>query len=928
MEPAESLSCLVCVFAYLINLSETTQLTYTIPESQPTFTLIGNIAIDSDLRSMVSEENFRNLEFFFLTLEDKYSRHVEIDSKTSNLTVNVSMDREELCAFSPLSTCSFQFEVAAKSSIDTSFIKVVVTLELQDINDNAPKFSQSLLPLLISEAEVIGKSIEIDQATDFDSSNFSVKYYELFPANVPFRIDFDNSADGSLLSLVITEELDRELIGGYMFDLIAYDGGEPPLNGTMTINVTIEDANDNRPVFQKPVYQMVVKESFPLNTTFVTVAAIDRDIGQNGKITYRISTQQTAEIQNTFDVNPTTGDMFLIDHLVYKSEDAIQVKIEAVDNGDRPLASPAVVEVTVEDSVNVRPQISLNLLSQSNTAVATEYASIGTVVAYVKVVDNDGGRNGLVECSIDNPYFGTQGVEEKEYKVIVITPLDREKVEKHNVTVVCRDNGVPRLSESAHFTVVVTDENDNAPIFHKTSYVAVIAENNAVNYSVVQIHAKDADISQNGLVSYYVNPEYRTNFSINAKTGLVRANIMFDRETKASYDVIVTAVDSGNPPMSSNVSIRVIIKDENDNEPIFRKQFYEYFTPESDLDEIVLGKVIADDKDEGGNGNVTYSLVGNYSELPFEVLPDGTVKSTKTLDRETNEKYDFQVMAIDNGVEIRRSRIVNVTVYVTDINDNAPVIIFPKDRNFVKYITYMTPAGTQVMKIEAEDEDYEKNAELSYTVYSRNDSKSFQIGRNGEIIVARKLTESDIKQYYLDVVVADRGSPTKSVTTRVNIEVLAKNITAVGDSSQLTDQQHVVIAVVVVVVTLVVAAAILILIWVIRRHDIQKRKYMNGHDNHVYDNAETDSGFSANVGGKATDTMKVYKSSLLPSTYPVLPSAPFDLERSDVKQKDVTFQVRSFLPLHIILIQQVLPRMCQVVIRGGEIKGLYKLYMY
>lgn len=898
MEPAETLPCLVCIFAYLINLSESVSLTYPMPESLPVNSTIGNIAVDSDIRSMVSEDNFKNLEFYFLSGNNKYLKYVAIDSVTSNLTVKEVMDREVICEFAVESICSFKFEVAIRSKIDTLFLKFPVEIQLEDINDNAPSFKNSHISRTISEEEVVGKSIEIDRAKDSDSANFSVSSYELSPSNVPFDIVFDSLDEDASLSLVISEQLDRETTDRYTFDIIAFDGGVPPLNGSMTINIIVEDANDNKPEFNQDLYKVTVKENFPVNATFLTVAATDSDQNENANISYRISVQQSEEIQNTFGINSSSGDLYLISHLVYESDEAIRVKIEAVDHGARPLSSTATVEVTIEDSVNVQPLISLNLLSQSNTAVVTEVASVGTVVAYVQVTDNDGGRNGLIDCAVNSEYFGKQSVESKEYKIIVVKQLDRETIEQHNVTVVCHDYGVPQLTASANFIVVVMDENDNDPVFAQNMYESTISENNEEDYTVVQVYAKDADIDKNGLVSYYLNPEFSQNFSINANTGLIKAKTRFDRETQASYDIVVTAVDAGNPPRSSTVSVHIIIKDENDNEPIFRKPFYEYFPPESDLNEVVLGKVLADDKDEGGNGYVSYSLVGNYTELPFDVLPEGTVKSTGKLDREDTESYHFQIMAIDNGVDIRRSSIVNVTVHVTDINDNDPVLIFPKDPSFVKYITYMTPPETQVMKIEAADPDYGKNSALTYTVFGRNDSFRFEIRKDGEIVVARRLTEDDVDKYYLDVLISDEGVEPRSTSTRINLEILLKNVTAVSEPSSSIDQKNVIIAIVVVVVTLVIAVAILVIIWVVRRHDLQKRKYISEHNDQRFQNGSSDNDYSVNTELKVPDTVKVYDSSLLPSTYPVLPKPlPVDMQRADVKHKDVKFQVISELVL-------------------------------
>lgn len=902
MESTESLSCLICMFSYLINYSD--GLMYTIPEEQPLATLIGNIAKDEDIRSLVSEDDFNNLEFHFLNLDNKYLTYFTIDSTSSDLRIKEALDWEVICEFSTTFSCPFTVDVAAQSKIGTFFKKISVTIVIEDINDHPPKFGSSVLALTLSESEVTGKSIEIDSATDSDSANYSVQSYDIVEADVPFRAEFQkNSDDPSTLHLVIDGKLDRETTDNYYFMLVAIDGGDPPLNGTIMVNITIEDANDDRPLFEQSVYKVRVKENYPLNTTFLNVTATDLDIGRNAEISYHLNTQQSQEIKDIYRVNSSTGEVYLAQHLEYVSDNAIQVKIDAIDNGERPLSSHTVVEVTVEDSENNAPVIDINLLSNSESAETTEYASVGSVVAYVEVTDLDGERNGLVSCSLsENAYFGLQAMEAKEYKIIVFSTLDRELVDKHNVTIVCHDFGVPKLSSSSNFTVIVLDENDNAPKFTEDTYRSTLIENNDDGSTIVQVYARDADTELNGRVSYYLDLETSESFSINAKTGLITAKEQFDREERARYEFIVYATDAGNPPLSSTATISVTIGDENDNAPMFINLPFVYYIPESQSKETVLGKITADDKDEGGNGYISYSLVGNYSELPFEVLPDGTLKTLDRFDRETVARYEFKVMAIDNGKDIRLSSIENITVYVTDINDNVPIIIYPQDMNVVKYITYMMPAQTQVMKIEAEDADEGRHAELSYSITDRNDSNMFEMGRNGEVYVARRLTEADVDTYFLEILVADQGTPPKQVWTKVTIKVLMKNSTTIAIDDGSVDKQNIIIAVIVIVVTVAIAAAILFIIWIVWSHDLQKRKYLESRPGHH--NGDNDSGFSSTGGRKSPDTMKIFDNGLLPSA-PIL--TPIAIDRTDGKAKDVTFQVSVVAAICVIL-KQVLIR--------------------
>ena len=887
MESAESLSCLICIFTYLVNYGET--LTYNIPEGQPRFTYVGNIAANSSIRDFISDDKFENLEFRFMNVDtNKYLKHFNIDSRTSDLTINEPLDRETICEFSSAFSCQFEIEVAAQESIGAFFRKIPVNITVRDINDHSPFFRISQVFFNISEDEVVGKSITLDTAVDMDSSNFTVQGYELIDKDVPFTTEFQQTNDGDKLLLVIAGELDREKEDSYSLSIVARDGGNPPLNGSLKINVTILDANDNKPDFEKTLYNVTVQENMPVNTTILTVTATDKDINENAVVMYSLDSQQPQNIKDSFFINASTGEVKLSQQLAYTPDNLRTVKILAVDKGIRPQTSSAVIEVRVEDSENNPPVITIDLLSDTGYARASEYA-FGTVVSYVFVTDSDEARNGRVFCSIESDHFALQTTEPKEYKVIVNNSLDREVQDQHEVVVSCHDDGVPNLTTKKNFTVRVLDENDNKPSFSEAIYHAKIQENNILNYTIKQVFATDKDIGENARVSYYLNTEDREYFYINPVSGLITSKISFDRENVSSYEFEVFATDGGNPQLSSSATVSIEVEDVNDNAPQFLESPWKLYTPESDLKDTNLGHVVANDSDEGGNGYISYSLIGNPSNIPFEVLPDGTIKSTDVLDRERIAVYNFTVMAIDNGIDIRMSSTVTVSVYVMDVNDNYPVIQYPRDPDHVKYITYMMPEKAQILKIEVTDADEGKNEELVYRITHRNDSEMFDLGRNGEVYISRRMYESDIDHYVLGIEVSDKGDIPKSVEINVTIIVLPRNETTLTEAKPSVVSQNVVIAVVVVLVTVVMAAVILIIIWIVKRIDRQKKKYAESM--YINQNGDNDSGFSSNGGRRSPDAMKLFASQLLPSAPTLISSSN---EKVEPKTKDVKFQVSTY----------------------------------
>lgn len=888
MESTDGVSCFICVFSYIIHYSQA--ITYYIPEEQLPGTSVGNIGNDFSISSRASDVELNEMEYYFAS-ESDIMKHFMINISTSQLTINEKIDREQICPFSKEFACPLMIEVFAKS-VNSFLEKIEVTIYIEDINDNAPYFPVDSFDLEIPESDLPGTPFDLDVALDRDSSNFSVKMYTIFPAQIFFKIQ-QKDDDGTLsLQLVIDAELDRETDDHYSLQLIASDGGFEPLTGTMMLNISVLDANDNKPVFTKSVYEVNVKENIAVNTTIIQVSAKDADLGPNAEVSYSLSDLQSEDMKNSFAVNEVTGEVKVIGQLEYTQGKIYEIAVKATDHGQRPQSSQVIVKVTVEDSENNAPEIDINVFSPSGNAEVSEFESVASVVAYVKVTDRDKGRNGNTSCELVHHFFGLQSWKPNEYKVIILNTLNREEIATHTVTVTCKDKGIPSLSSVASFNVTVLDENDNAPVFTSERYTSSVEENNPTGYTVVQVQAKDADLGKNGKVSYYLNLTDRTDFSINAQTGLITAARPFDRENASNYEFPVFAVDAGSPQGSSSAIVFVSIGDVNDNDPTFKKDFT-YYVPESNFKETVLDKVSAEDIDDDLNGYVTYRLDKESEDLPFQILPDGTVKTQGILDREAKDKYEFVVVATDNGVDERRSGSASVTVYVTDINDHHPVITYPRpDLHVVNYVTYMAPPQTQVLKIEASDKDEGNYAKLSYKIDKRNDSNIFKIGGNGEIIVARKMYDTDVDWYSLGIVVSDQGIPPKTDFTNVTIVVLTKdtkNLTGLtpGSAAESLDNQNVIIAVVVVVVTVVMAATILLVIWIVRRLDQKKQKYLENNNTSPPGSAGGSPKLASDVGRKTSDFSGLYDGPMVPR--PPIITNP-SIEKTNGKSKDVIYE--------------------------------------
>ncbi|KAM6055958.1 uncharacterized protein VSU04_010170 [Chlamydotis macqueenii] len=577
------------------------QLRYSVPEELPKGSFVGDVAKDLGLQLPALRDHGIRV------VSEGRTQYFSLHGKTGHLVTVERIDREQLCRL--VEKCVLRCEVIVEGDMEIHEIEV----EIRDINDNAPSFKESELEERISETTAPGSRFPLARAHDPDSGPNSLRSYEL-SGDEHFSLAVQAGPSGAQRpELVLAKALDREEAASHELVLRASDGGEPVRTGTARIRVVVLDANDNAPVFSQAEYTVRVPEDVPVGSTLVTVTATDADEGMNGQVKY--SMKKAADITpDVFQVDAETGTIALLRSLDFEEGDSYELEVQARDGGQ--LFDTAKVSITVTDVNDNAPEISV----RSSLSEISEDAPSGTVVALLHVQDRDSGANGEVRCSLDEGLpFRLQSSRGSYYRVLTARELDREEVSEYNVTVRAADGGSPALWSSAVLWLRVLDVNDNAPVFAEASYSARLSENNAAGALVLTVRAADADSGQNARVRYRLSEgrvrgaPLSSYVSVQAETGALYALRSFDYEEVREVWLWVRAEDGGAPALSSNVSVRVSIVDENDNAP---QVLYPPAAPGAGVElaprsaepGALVAKVVAVDADAGQNAWLSYEL--------------------------------------------------------------------------------------------------------------------------------------------------------------------------------------------------------------------------------------------------------------------------------------------------------------------------------
>uniref|UniRef100_A0A671U851 Cadherin domain-containing protein n=1 Tax=Sparus aurata TaxID=8175 RepID=A0A671U851_SPAAU len=670
---------LLLLFSIACLGSVTGQVSYSIPEEMAKGSLVGNIAQDLgvDVRRLKSGKA--------RIYTGDSVQYIELNRERGVLIIKEKIDREALCR--QTTPCALHFQITLENPLEL----FPVTVEITDINDNAPVFQKEERRFEISESAVVGSKFMLEKAMDPDIGQNGLQRYTLKPTD-NFALKLHSQSDGSKkVEMILQKPLDREKQEHISLVLTAEDGGEPQMTGTMQIYVTVLDANDNAPVFSKAVYKASITENSAIGTLVTKVSASDADKGSNGEVTYVIGNSMDT-VAKLFHIS-SEGDVILDGAIDYEREKNYHIDIEAIDLGGLSDSSKIIIDVIdVNDNSPV-----VNMISTS------ESANPNTVVTIINIQDPDSGENGKVQCFInENIPFVLKSTSNNFYSLLTDSDLDRERASEYNISVTCSDEGVPSLSSSVTLTLQISDVNDNAPVFERSSYEAYIVENNTPGLSIFTVRARDADWNQNARVSYILEDSsvngvpVSSYVSVSADSGVIHAVRSFDYEQIKDFHFRVKAQDGGSPPLSSNVSVKIMIQDQNDNPP---QVLYPVQTGGSLVAEMVprsadvgylVTKVVAVDVDSGQNAWLSYKLQKATDRALFEVgLQNGEIRTIRQVTDKDAVKQRLTVIVEDNGQPSRSATvIVNVAVA-----DSFPEVLseftdFPHDKEYNDNLTF------------------------------------------------------------------------------------------------------------------------------------------------------------------------------------------------------------------------------------------------
>ncbi|XP_041516121.1 protocadherin gamma-A7 isoform X7 [Microtus oregoni] len=590
-----------------------------------------------------------------------------LNSRSGSLVTAGRIDREELCSQSPQCLISFNILIEDKMNLYT------IEVEIMDVNDNAPRFLTEEINVKIMENAVPGMRFPLTEATDSDVGTNSLQKYQLSP-NRHFSLVVQSGDDGTKYpELVLEKALDREEEGVHHLVLTAYDGGDPPRSGTASIRVTVVDVNDHTPVFSLPRYQVTVPENVPVGTRLLTVNAVDLDEGVNGEVTYSFR-KITPELLQIFHLSSVTGELSTLKGLDYEESSFYELEVQAQD-GAGSLTKTKVL-VTILDVNDNAPEVTVTSVSNP----VPEDTPPGTVVALFYLQDKDSGKNGEVSCSFSEKLpFKLERSIDNYYRLATAQNLDREKMSMYNITLKATDGGIPPLSTECHISIHVSDTNDNPPTFSASSYTIHIPENNPRGASIFSVTAQDPDSDKNAQVTYALAEDtiqgtpVSSYISINSDTGVLYALGSFDYEQFRNLQLRVTARDSGDPPLSSNVSLNLFVLDQNDNAPEILYPALPTdgstgveLAPRSAEPGYLVTKVVAVDKDSGPNAWLSYRLLKASEPGLFSVgLHTGEVRTARALLDRDALKQSLVVAVQDHG-QPPLSATVTLTVAVAN----------------------------------------------------------------------------------------------------------------------------------------------------------------------------------------------------------------------------------------------------------------------
>ncbi|XP_061755852.1 protocadherin alpha-5-like isoform X10 [Nerophis ophidion] len=456
------------------------------------------------------------------------------------------------------------------SAIDGGKPPKTGTLELNvnvlDVNDNTPSFSQALYKARVKEDALSGSLVIQLSATDLDEGDNGklrfafVKRANFDPAGV-FLIDAETG------EITVKGRLDYEAQAAYEIHVQATDKGSSPRRANAKLLVEVLDVNDNVPEIVVTSLMNPVKEDAEIGSVVALVTVTDKDGGKNGNTQCKLTGSAPFKLKSNYK---NYYSLVVDGHLDREECYLYNVTIVATDEGSPPLSSSSVITIQVSDVNDNAPRFPEPVIN----IYVKENSPVGASIHRITAIDSDVNENARVAYALLGdangvPIRSVVNINSESGDIVSLQSFDYEKLKTFQFKVQATDSGVPPLSSNVTVNVFILDENDNSP-----TILAPYSEHSSVNsesipysaeagYFVAKIRAVDADSGYNALLSYHLSESKGNNnnnlFRIGTSTGEIRTKRRMSDNDLKSHPLVVSVCDHGEASLSATVSIDVVV---------------------------------------------------------------------------------------------------------------------------------------------------------------------------------------------------------------------------------------------------------------------------------------------------------------------------------------------------------------------------------
>ena len=747
-------------------------LAFEIRENEPEISVVGCInATDADEGENSELEYFLDDLLLFSSLCDS-DLPFRINLTTGCISTCQSLDFE--------GRFSYSFSVTVCDRGEPVFCSnATITVSVTDLNDNSPVFDRDPYLVDVNENLPVGEGILFVSSTDADSLPNSLVFYNLVGAPSPFDIRSDNE-----VYYTGAEELDFEgPTRTYILTLRATnppsDSGGVTNTAETTITISVVDRNDQPPVFDPEAATETIDEHSPIGTVVYALSTTDADTENNSAVEYIIlqpiglpfsilGNQVVVSDEESTDFDPPTSVQNYIltvqainppsagDDEIQTSNFTLTVNLRDINDNAPECLGPVAIMLPEDAEVGVqfRRVLSDDIDSGLNGRDGLQF--------FVGDIMGSGSGAGDPLCSFEDPFR----VDPDSGYLSICTAFDFERSNMYAINVTVCDSGSPPMCSVCPVAINIMDVNDNAPVILPPTEFTV-EETVPLEFEIACINATDADTGQNAVLSYSIVEDsctVSTPFQIvnRDEVGCIQVCRTLDFEQTTGYVFEVNVTDNGSPVLWNSTLVTITIINVNDHTPeITSPDTAEVTEEQADADVIT---VIASDADSPPFNAFTFSLLSD-ADGRFRInSTTGLVQTTAALDRESQPSYMVVIQVSDGSL----SSTQNLTIFLIDINDNAPVYLGAANYSFFEEMLF-----EQVLVFS--DPDVGNNSAFVYEV---NDPR-FTIDGLGVLRnvdpLDRDPATGGSPTITITVTVRDRGVPSQEAVVVIVIILIDRN---------------------------------------------------------------------------------------------------------------------------------------------------------